>query len=651
MFRKLLLLASAGAAIADRSPPSLEGNETPCSWCTDTMTRISEPFDSVKTDEWCEKSLNDVTYEHEEMKTFVSHVCASFDADSSLLGHVNTLKASDMDVSSVCGILGASDSPCTCPLGSAFLEEDVRVALNSIRAFASSVPSARLRFLRLGKRLLSRATLSVTGCAASNVNVATSAPRSQETQRYGSWLKRRVLLLPRARWSSESADPGAKDQGVAPLLPIPDSTVAHLSPRTDKVRSQSSVSATRGVNKMRSALKRARMESAAVRVSRIQCGELDESAAMDSNAHIIPEALLYKAKVHKDVSKVQDDFCNSLGDDRRKFSGFVVDIDLARTEMVVSEAKNVVPANYVRKCSDFKSPHCHGRPASKGGKCRSFKDPLFTTRTWMASDPSIAIAFNANFFDMSGDVHKQGSCHESLGLVLIDGKIWNAPERSEVYRYETDTTETYPREWLVQDIGRLCADHKNQCNVKGSVALIVDNRQGLAYVASNPTTKMIQALPCMKSGTCNGIAGNALIFDGHVMDSSQLNPDARKRARTAVGVKDNGRRLVVLVAERQRVDGVIAKPDLKKERSASHSLAMTGAAGATLDEMRRLCIMLDLKDCVNLDGGGSSTMMYQQTRTGVPIRSNIPEDKLAPTFHEYADRPATHHFGFRYRGK
>eukprot|EP00940_MAST-03C_sp_MAST-3C-sp2_P002771 g2771.t1 len=542
-----LLLITTASIAKSGSPPETQVSDSPCLYCMQAMMGEKEPIEEDRLRTWCESSLSK-TYEKREMKTFVNHICASTEEDTSLLHHVNVLRSSgSVKPASICGLLGAPDLPCMCPEGGSFLlERDVKLAINAIKTFAASVPSNLQRFAQLGKGLLtknklrirSQAKLAVTGCTSTN-------PRTQ-------------VVCP-------------------------------------------------------------------------------------ANADIHPEGLLYKARRHKDLEKVQEKFCKLLMD--RKFSGFVVDVDLARTEMVISEASKVVTDAHVKKCRTFQK--CDP-------ECIRYQDPLFTTRQWMRTDKSIAVGFNANFYDMSeNDVRTPGSCHESFGLVLDKSKIWNPPERSEVRKFEEDTHVPYPEGWLSEDVDGFCEANKYRCNVKGSAALIVDNFRGLAYVASYPTTRMIEELPCMENGACNGFAGNFLYWNGRPIDKSQLNPDSRKRARTVVGVKDGGRRIVVLIAERERPDGTLsAFTHLATEHDTTRSLAMTGSEGATLDEMQELCKFLGLADCLNLDGGGSSSMVYQETRMGKVLRSNIPEDLIVDKADFeviYDDRPAAHHFGFRYR--
>ncbi|WP_238158162.1 phosphodiester glycosidase family protein [Kribbella voronezhensis] len=99
-----------------------------------------------------------------------------------------------------------------------------------------------------------------------------------------------------------------------------------------------------------------------------------------------------------------------------------------------------------------------------------------------------------------------------------------------------------------------------------------------------------------------GISGNVqLARDGKVPDDV---PDADLAPRTAVGFTDNGRRMVLLT-----VDG-----------------RATGSRGLSLKEMGQLMVGLGADDVLNLDGGGSSTMLARSPGEQAPEVVNNPSD-------------------------
>ncbi|WP_433013268.1 phosphodiester glycosidase family protein [Kribbella sp. CA-294648] len=98
------------------------------------------------------------------------------------------------------------------------------------------------------------------------------------------------------------------------------------------------------------------------------------------------------------------------------------------------------------------------------------------------------------------------------------------------------------------------------------------------------------------------ISGNVqLARDGQVPADV---PDADLAPRTAVGFTDDGRRMVLVT-----VDG----------RS-------TGSRGLTLKEMGQLMVSLGADDVLNLDGGGSSTMLARSPGEAAPGIVNDPSD-------------------------
>jgi hypothetical protein len=98
------------------------------------------------------------------------------------------------------------------------------------------------------------------------------------------------------------------------------------------------------------------------------------------------------------------------------------------------------------------------------------------------------------------------------------------------------------------------------------------------------------------------ISGNVqLAHDGKVPDDV---PDADLAPRTAVGFAENGRRMVLLT-----VDG-----------------RATGSRGLSLKEMGQLMIGLGADDVLNLDGGGSSTMLARSPGEAAPEVVNDPSD-------------------------
>jgi exopolysaccharide biosynthesis protein len=104
---------------------------------------------------------------------------------------------------------------------------------------------------------------------------------------------------------------------------------------------------------------------------------------------------------------------------------------------------------------------------------------------------------------------------------------------------------------------------------------------------------------------------NGQIADG--LDDQELDP------RTAVGINRNGRYLILVV-----VDG----------RQPFYS------DGATFQQLAQLLIDFGARYAMNLDGGGSSTMVVQG-EDGQPLILNSPIDNYIPG----RERPVANHLG------
>jgi hypothetical protein len=116
----------------------------------------------------------------------------------------------------------------------------------------------------------------------------------------------------------------------------------------------------------------------------------------------------------------------------------------------------------------------------------------------------------------------------------------------------------------------------------------------------------------------NAISGfNWLVRDARPVPD--LN-DTRLAPRTAIGIDSSGTKLVLLV-----VDG----------RQPFYS------DGATVQEMAELMILYGGLNAINLDGGGSSTMVVQDPQTGEYRVMNSPIDNYLPG----RERPVGNHFG------
>lgn len=121
----------------------------------------------------------------------------------------------------------------------------------------------------------------------------------------------------------------------------------------------------------------------------------------------------------------------------------------------------------------------------------------------------------------------------------------------------------------------------------------------------------------LNSTIYNAISGpDTLIFDGVVND--ELN-NLSIHPRTAIGINKNGTRLFIVV-----IDG----------RQPGYS------EGATFQDLVDIMIGLDVYNAINLDGGGSTTLVIQG-EDGLPVQLNSPIHQRIPG----NERPVGNHIG------
>jgi exopolysaccharide biosynthesis protein len=98
---------------------------------------------------------------------------------------------------------------------------------------------------------------------------------------------------------------------------------------------------------------------------------------------------------------------------------------------------------------------------------------------------------------------------------------------------------------------------------------------------------------------------NLLVKRGKKVVETQSKFSTTRHPRTAVGIADNGRTLILVV-----VDGRQPKKSV----------------GMSLDELAELMLKLGCDDALNLDGGGSSTLVLRDPQTNELVTMNTPSD-------------------------
>ncbi len=195
---------------------------------------------------------------------------------------------------------------------------------------------------------------------------------------------------------------------------------------------------------------------------------------------------------------------------------------------------------------------------------------LETTPAW-ALVRDLDLAVNANFFAMTRarEPYASGGRADVLGLCVSDGRLVSPP--------------------------RSFGD-------KGDPALLLtdDGRATIRRVDAPPGPEVRHAVAGIGGSPSDPERGSLLIEGGvDRSETSRVEPLAR-HPRTAAGVTRDGRRLVLVVVDGRRPGWSV---------------------GMTLPELAAFMLTLGVHDAVNLDGGGSSTIVWRESPEG-PWRTN-----------------------------
>jgi hypothetical protein len=147
------------------------------------------------------------------------------------------------------------------------------------------------------------------------------------------------------------------------------------------------------------------------------------------------------------------------------------------------------------------------------------------------------------------------------------------------------------------------------------------------YGESRGPTLFINSSKDATFGTPYRKVYNAISGQSWLVKDKQPVPDlndTRTAPRTAIGLDGPGTRLIMIV-----VDG----------RQPLYS------DGVTVQEMAELMIFYGGDNAINLDGGGSSTLVIQDPKTGEYKVMNSPIDNGIPG----RERPVGNHFGVKTR--
>ena len=162
----------------------------------------------------------------------------------------------------------------------------------------------------------------------------------------------------------------------------------------------------------------------------------------------------------------------------------------------------------------------------------------------------------------------------------------------------------------------------NLVMIDGRVVTAVQAGAALSFDAQNhPAIASIENARQLPAGTRQAVAGSMVL----VQDGKNVASDDDRAPRTAAGIADDGKTLVLLV-----VDG--RRPDTR--------------AGMTVKELAAEMIDLGCRDAINLDGGGSSTMVRKSADGRYKV-VNTPSDGSTFAIPLSVERPVPYVLGVR----
>ena len=126
---------------------------------------------------------------------------------------------------------------------------------------------------------------------------------------------------------------------------------------------------------------------------------------------------------------------------------------------------------------------------------------------------------------------------------------------------------------------------------RGDPALVIrkDHSAVVGYLTKADLAQAEEGLAGVGGGEGDALPGTLLVQDGSNLGSTARVEPTVRHPRTAIGVSADGKTLIIVV-----IDG----------RQPGYS------AGMTLPELGDLMIKLGARDAINLDGGGSSSLVY-----------------------------------------
>lgn len=196
---------------------------------------------------------------------------------------------------------------------------------------------------------------------------------------------------------------------------------------------------------------------------------------------------------------------------------------------------------------------------------------------------------------------------DGIGIFTAD---WGSADRAKTL-CGTDTDRDAPcaadqAEVLVHDGKVVHAGQPGPSPVPSGDVVLAGREQGADSVRSlevgDPVAVEYALVPASGKKPYLAVGGSPIMFDGTPVDG--LN-DRDRAPRSAVGVSRGGRHMWLLTLDGRQSDSV----------------------GATLAELASLLREMGVEDAVNLDGGGSSTLVYREPGAAEVTVVNDPSDE------------------------
>lgn len=239
---------------------------------------------------------------------------------------------------------------------------------------------------------------------------------------------------------------------------------------------------------------------------------------------------------------------------------------------------------------------------------RVIPDPVVPAAAVWITDPNydVTLAVNANFFDVRMGPLDTEPCTNIMGYTVSNKQLMRSEEKITLFSMD-GPPRVYQPATLVFYTDEYARQTGRQAAIKQYPFL------------SNPNS--------VPPELQNAVSGTPLVTAGSYVGDSLAGPDPSCRlARSAVGISADGNTLYVVVVN-----------------PGDHGTCRVPVQGTSLAGLANYIISLGASDAINLDGGGSAQLYFQQS--GVKVKT-LPADTIR-WYNEKVYRPVGNFLGFR----